>query len=83
MKKKMKQNSKMLVRVRVIPRSKKNEVIDLGNNQLKVRVISPPVDGRANKELIESLARYYRKSISSITIKRGTTSRAKLVEIAD
>lgn len=83
MKRMMNQGSRILLSVRVVPRSKKNEVIDLGNNQLKVRVISPPVDGRANKELIESIARYYGKSISSITIIKGTTSRVKLVEIAD
>jgi uncharacterized protein (TIGR00251 family) len=83
MKKRTKQNSRMLLRVRVIPRSKKNEVIDMGNNRVKVNVISPPVDGRANRELIESLARHYKKKKSSITIKKGTTSRNKLVEIAD
>jgi uncharacterized protein (TIGR00251 family) len=83
MKKKTKQNSRMLLRVRVIPRSKKNEVIDMGNNRVKVNVISPPVDGRANRELIESLAQHYKKKKSSITIKKGTTSRNKLVEIAD
>ncbi|MDH4211077.1 MAG: DUF167 domain-containing protein [candidate division WOR-3 bacterium] len=73
----------MFLQIRVIPRSKKNEVIDLGNSQLKVKVISPPADGRANKELIESLARYYKKKKSSITIIKGTTSRDKVVEIED
>ncbi len=73
----------MFLQIRVIPRSEKNEVIDLGNNQLKVKVISPPVRGRANKELIESLARYYKKKKSSITIIKGATSRNKVVEIAD
>jgi uncharacterized protein (TIGR00251 family) len=73
----------MYLQVRVIPRSKRNEIIDLGNNRLRVKVISPPADGRANKELIESLARYYKKKKSSITIIRGSTSRDKVVEITD
>lgn len=73
----------MLLSVRVIPRSKKNEIIDLGNNRLKVRVVSPPEGGRANKELVESLARHYKKRRSSIAITKGMTSRDKIVEISD
>jgi len=64
-------------------RSKQSEVTDLGNNSLRVRVISPPAEGRANKELIGLLAQHYKKSKSSITIKKGVTSRDKLVEIKD
>ncbi|UCD06011.1 MAG: DUF167 domain-containing protein [candidate division WOR-3 bacterium] len=79
----MKKNSRVLLSVRVIPRSKKNEVSDLGNNRLRVRVISPPERGRANKELVELLARHYRKRRSSITIAKGLTSRDKIVEISD
>jgi uncharacterized protein (TIGR00251 family) len=73
----------MIVRVRVVPRSKKRAVSDLGNNSLRVRVLSPPTQGRANKELIALLAQYYKRSKSSITIKKGTTSRDKLIEIKD
>ncbi len=73
----------MLLHVRVMPRSRKNEVMDLGQNRLKVRVVSPPVDGKANAELIESLARHFNRPRSSITIKRGASSRDKIVEIAD
>ena len=73
----------MFLQIRVIPRSKKNEIIDLGKKRLRVKVTSPPVDGRANKELIELLARYYKKKKSSITIKKGTKSRDKVIEIED
>lgn len=73
----------MMVKVRVIPRSRKNAVIDLGKSLLKVRVLSPPTDNRANNELIEVLARYYNTSKSSIKIRRGLKSRVKLVEIED
>ncbi len=73
----------MMVKVRVIPRSRKSAVIDLGKSLLKVRVLSPPTDNRANNELIEVLARYYNTSKSSIKIRRGLKSRVKLVEIED
>ena len=81
MKKGKKQNSEMQLRIKVLPRSKKNEVIDLGENQLRVKLVSPPSAGRANKELIETLARYYGKRKSSIIIKKGRASRDKIVEI--
>jgi len=71
----------MQLRIKVLPRSKKNEVIDLGDNQLRVKLVSPPSAGRANKELIETLSRYYGKRKSSIAIKKGRTSRDKIVEI--
>ena len=73
----------MLVRVQVIPRSKKSAVIDLGKSLLKVRVVSPPTDNRANNELIEVLAQFYNTRKSSIRIKRGMKSRMKLIEIED
>ena len=72
----------MLVSVQVIPRSKKTKVIDQGS-VLKVRVLSPPVDNKANSELIEVLARYYNVRKSSIRIRKGMKSRNKLVEIED
>jgi hypothetical protein len=73
----------MLVRVQIIPRSKKSTVIDLGKSLLKVRVISPPTDNRANNELIEVLAQYYNVRKSSIKIRKGQKSRNKLIEIED
>lgn len=71
----------MDLRVRVIPRAKKSEVIELGENRLRVKVTAAPVNDRANEELIELLARHYGTARSSITIKHGRTARNKIVEI--
>ncbi len=73
----------MYLRIRVTAHAKKAEIIDLGNGNLRVRVVSPPAAGRANRELMEILARHYKTSKSSITIKRGSKSREKLIEIKD
>lgn len=73
----------MYLKVRVIPRAKKSEVIELGDNVLRVKVTAPPVGGRANEELIEVLARHYGTARSSVTIKRGATSRNKVILIED
>ena len=42
---------------------------------------SPPVDGKANEELIKLLAKKFDVAKSDIRIKSGLSSRQKLIEI--
>jgi uncharacterized protein (TIGR00251 family) len=42
---------------------------------------SPPVDGKANKELIMLVAKHFKRAKSEISIKSGASSRTKLVQI--
>lgn len=42
---------------------------------------APPVDGKANEELIRLIAKHFGCSRSSITIKAGASGRTKLVKI--
>lgn len=42
---------------------------------------SPPQDGKANTELIALVARQFGCRKSSVSIKRGASSRLKLIEI--
>lgn len=49
--------------------------------ELKVRLASPPVDGRANDELVRWLARELGVPRSAVTLVRGRTSRSKQVRI--
>jgi uncharacterized protein (TIGR00251 family) len=46
-----------------------------------VHLKSPPVDGKANKELIELLAKKFSVTKSQITILIGLSGRNKLVNI--
>jgi uncharacterized protein (TIGR00251 family) len=73
----------MLLKVRVMPNSRKVQVEELGENHLRVRVIAPPIGGQANRELIETLARYYKTPKQSVEIKKGLHSRNKIVEVKD
>ncbi|MBN2100523.1 DUF167 domain-containing protein [Candidatus Dojkabacteria bacterium] len=70
----------MIVKVKVIPRSKKSSVETRDNDSLVVRVVSAPEKGKANDELIALLADYYSTKKSSISIKHGQSKRIKLVE---
>jgi uncharacterized protein (TIGR00251 family) len=71
----------MRVKVTVIPRAKKAEIIELQNGCLRVKLTSPPIKNRANRELIELLSHYYHVKKSAICIIRGVHSREKLIEI--
>ncbi len=69
--------------VKVKPNSKQQKVIYAEDGSLIVHLKSPPVDGKANQELIELLAGEFKVSKSAIHIKTGAVSRQKLIEIDD
>jgi uncharacterized protein (TIGR00251 family) len=63
------------------PNSNKNK-IELDNNDvIKVWVKSPPQEGKANCELIEFLSNLLKIPKSYISIKVGTASKRKIIEI--
>jgi len=67
--------------IKVKPNSKQQIIEEGLDGSLTVHLKSPPVDGKANKELIEILAKRFDVSKSQIRIKSGLSSRNKLVEI--
>ena len=69
------------VKVRVIPRAKKPR-IESFNEGLKVYLNSPAIQSRANKELIEVLAKYYNIKKYNITIIKGQKQKDKLIGIS-
>ena len=71
----------MQKRVKVKPNSKQQKIEELADSSLIVYLKSPPVDGKANEELIKLLAKKFDVSKSSIRIKSGTTSQQKVIEI--
>ncbi|EKE06642.1 MAG: hypothetical protein ACD_18C00311G0009 [uncultured bacterium] len=71
----------MRLNIKVIPKSSLNKVIKISETELKVKLTSPPVDGEANKKLIEILSKEYNVAKSKIRIVRGETSKSKIVEI--
>jgi len=71
----------MRVSVKVQPKASKEEVIEGDDGSLKVYLKAVPTDGKANKALIEILARYYKVKKAAIQIVTGKTTRNKIVEI--
>ncbi|MEQ8464510.1 DUF167 domain-containing protein [Coleofasciculus sp. E1-EBD-02] len=69
--------------VKVKPNSKTQSIEEMADGTLKVNLKSPPVDGKANKELIELLAEKFNVTKSQVQIKSGLSSKIKLIEIVE
>ena len=74
------------VHVRVSPRAGREGVEGIvtdgdGQVALKVAVSAPPEDGKANKAVIQVLAKAWRVPKSSISVVRGHTARHKTLLI--
>jgi uncharacterized protein (TIGR00251 family) len=67
--------------VRVQPRASRSEVTGWHDGALRVRLTAPPVDGAANKALLELLAGALGVPRGDVKIVQGQTGRAKVVEI--
>ena len=71
----------MKIFVRVQPRSSKEEVVKLKENEYKIYMHEPALEGKANKRLIEILAEYFKTKKSSISIISGPRSKKKILNI--
>lgn len=67
--------------VRVKPGSRRPRIEEQAGGSLVAHLKSPPVEGRANEELIEQLARRFGVPKARVRIRSGLASRNKLVEI--
>ena len=77
------------IRVRLQPRASKNELKGwkedpaTGEKVLQARVTAPPVDGKANKEIISFLSKTLNIAQKNIEILKGDKNKNKIVFIAD
>jgi uncharacterized protein (TIGR00251 family) len=69
------------IQIQIHPGAKKNEVLRFQDGVWHLKIAAPPVEGKANKELIEFLSEILGVSKSRITIDKGITSRRKLIVV--
>ncbi|HOG17006.1 MAG TPA: DUF167 domain-containing protein [Syntrophales bacterium] len=65
--------------VQVVPRASRTEVAGLHGNALKLRVAAPPVEGKANEEIVRFLAGLLGLRKADVSITAGLTSKRKTV----
>lgn len=67
--------------IKVKPSSQQQSIKEEADGSLTINLKSPPVDGKANEELIKLLAKKFAVPKSKIMIKLGLSSSQKLVVI--
>ena len=67
--------------MRVQPRARKDEISGERNGALVVRVVAPPVDGKANEAARQLIARRLGIAAGRVSVVRGSSSRDKLIEV--
>ncbi len=71
----------LILRVQVQPRASCDEFAGIHAGALKVRLTSPPVDGKANAALIAFLAESFGVAKRQVTLLKGESGRAKQLRI--
>ena len=69
------------VEAKIIPKSSRNEIVSEESGLIKIKVTSPPVDGKANKAVVNLLAKHLKVSKKDIQIISGEKSRNKRIRI--
>jgi uncharacterized protein len=72
-----------LVKVHVVPGSRRTAVAGLHGDRLKIKVASPPEKGRANEELLDFLARCLEVPRQAVQLASGAGARQKVVAVHD
>jgi hypothetical protein len=72
----------IVLTLHVQPGAKRTEVAGQHGDALKVRLAAPPVDGKANGELLRYLADAFGVPLRNVKLVRGESSRQKVVRIA-
>ena len=70
-----------IVQVRVTARARESSLTQLPDGTWAAKLKSPPVDGKANAELIALVAAQFRCGKAAVSIKSGAAGRTKLVRI--
>lgn len=70
-----------IIQVKVKPNAQVSTFEEAGSGPCLAQLKSPPVDGKANKELVALIARHFGCPKSAVSIKSGASGRMKLVKI--
>ena len=69
------------LQIKVKPRARVSELTQAADGTWVARLKAPPVDGKANEELVALVAEEFRCRKAAVTIKAGASGRTKLVRV--
>ncbi|OOF59506.1 DUF167 family protein YggU [Rodentibacter myodis] len=63
------------------PKASKDHIAGLHDNELKITITAPPIDGQANAHLLKFLSKAFKVPKSSIVLEKGELNRHKQIWI--
>jgi uncharacterized protein (TIGR00251 family) len=72
-----------VIQIKVKPNSHSSLLEQNEDGTFVAQLKSPPVDGKANEELIALVAKHFGCRKSEVSIKSGGSSRTKLIQISE
>lgn len=74
--------SPVILKVHVVPNSRNNSISEvMEDGTLKIHIKAPPVEGKANKAILDFLSKFFDWPKTKIKIIQGEKSRRKLIVI--
>jgi uncharacterized protein len=71
----------LILQVKVKPKARTSSLVQVPDGTWLAKLKSPPVDGKANEELVALVAEHFRCRKAAVAIKSGTSGRTKLVKV--
>ena len=79
----------MKIALKVTPGARRNEILGWEEDYpqigrvLRVKIAAPPVEGKANKEIVTFMAKTLGIPKSAVELLHGSTGRIKLIQLPD
>ncbi len=73
----------VILQVKVKPRARVSELTQATDGTWVAKLKAPPVDGKANTELVALVAQKFQCRKTAVTIKAGASGRTKLVMVEE
>lgn len=61
------------------PKASRDQIVGLHDNELKIAIAAPPVEGAANTHLLKYLSKLFKVPKSSIVLEKGELQRHKQI----
>jgi uncharacterized protein len=74
-------SDKLILQVKVKPNARAGAFDEQPDGTWLAQLKSPPIDGRANEELVALVARHFGRRKSLVSIRSGASGRLKLVQV--
>jgi uncharacterized protein len=71
----------VVLQVKVKPRARASSLEQVSDGTWVAKLKAPPVDGKANDELVALVARHFKCRKAAVSIRSGAAGRMKLVRV--